>query len=117
MARLRAELALEKEEKRKAQEEVNAAMEKAVKDLKSSKDMGDIKIAFTQEAFFEGFQDCLGWIIKNFPDIDVDLLLEEPENRVGPSHVDAEVAPAAHAIEAAPAIPKSASAASEPAHE
>ncbi|KAG1327514.1 hypothetical protein COCNU_01G014480 [Cocos nucifera] len=46
MAKLRAELALEKEERRKAQEEVNAAMERAVQDFKSSKDIEDIKINF-----------------------------------------------------------------------
>ena len=56
-------------------------------------------------------------VIENFSDIDLDLLLEEPENRAGPSHADAEVAPIAHFIKAAPVIPKFAGAASEPAHE
>ncbi|EHA8586187.1 hypothetical protein COCNU_scaffold000005G000010 [Cocos nucifera] len=46
MAKLRAELALEKEERRKAQEEVSAIMGRAVQDFKSSKDMEDIKIDF-----------------------------------------------------------------------
>ncbi|KAG1338526.1 hypothetical protein COCNU_04G008320 [Cocos nucifera] len=46
MAKLRAELVLEKEEKRKAQEEVSTAMERAVQNFKSSKDMEDIKIDF-----------------------------------------------------------------------
>ncbi|EHA8588133.1 hypothetical protein COCNU_scaffold004190G000010 [Cocos nucifera] len=117
MARLRAELALEKEEKRKVQEEVNATMERALQDFKSSKDMEDIKIAFAQEAFLEGFQVCLGLIIENFFDIDVDLLLEEPENRASPLCTDAKVTPAAHAIEATPVISKSVGAAFEPALE
>ena len=46
MVKLRAKLPLEKEERRKAQEEVNAAMERVVQDFKSSKDMEDIKIDF-----------------------------------------------------------------------
>ncbi|EHA8587498.1 hypothetical protein COCNU_scaffold002442G000010 [Cocos nucifera] len=56
MAKLRAELALEKKEKRKAQEEVSAAMERAVQNFKSSKDIEDIKIDFALKAFLEGFQ-------------------------------------------------------------
>ena len=44
MAKLRAELALEKAEKRKAQEKVNTAIERVVQDFKSSKNMKDIKI-------------------------------------------------------------------------
>ncbi|KAG1342250.1 hypothetical protein COCNU_05G004790 [Cocos nucifera] len=55
MAKLRTELPLKKEERRKAQEEVNAAIERAVQDFKSSKDMEDIKIDFTQDSFLEGF--------------------------------------------------------------
>ncbi|EHA8587673.1 hypothetical protein COCNU_scaffold002951G000030 [Cocos nucifera] len=55
MVKLRAKLTLEKEERRKAQEEVNAAMEMALQDFKSSKDMEDIKIDFTEESFLEGF--------------------------------------------------------------
>ncbi|EHA8589530.1 hypothetical protein COCNU_scaffold010566G000010 [Cocos nucifera] len=55
MVKLRAKLALEKEEKRKAHEEVNAAMERAMQDFKSSKDMEDIKIDFAQKSFLEGF--------------------------------------------------------------
>ena len=47
MVKLRAELALEKEERRKAQEKVRAAMERTVQDFKSSQDMEDIKINFT----------------------------------------------------------------------
>ncbi|EHA8587541.1 hypothetical protein COCNU_scaffold002541G000020 [Cocos nucifera] len=46
MTKLRVELALKKEEKRKVQEEVSAAMERAVQNFKSSKDMEDIKIDF-----------------------------------------------------------------------
>ncbi|EHA8589664.1 hypothetical protein COCNU_scaffold011817G000010 [Cocos nucifera] len=48
---------------------VGAMMVRAIQDFKSSKDMEDIKIAFAQEAFLEGFQVCLGWVIENFPDI------------------------------------------------
>ncbi|EHA8586720.1 hypothetical protein COCNU_scaffold000795G000010 [Cocos nucifera] len=90
MAKLRAELVLKKEEKRKAQEEVSAAMERAVQNFKSSKDMVDIKIDFAQEAFLEGFQVYMGQVIENFPNIDLDHLLEELEDRAGPSCIDAE---------------------------
>ncbi|EHA8588942.1 hypothetical protein COCNU_scaffold007383G000020 [Cocos nucifera] len=46
VAKLRAELALEKEEKRKPQEEVSATLERAMQNFKSSKDMEDIKVDF-----------------------------------------------------------------------
>ncbi|EHA8586915.1 hypothetical protein COCNU_scaffold001165G000010 [Cocos nucifera] len=55
MMKLRAELDLKKKEKRKAQEEVSAAMERAMQNIKSSKDLEDIKIDFAEEAFLEGF--------------------------------------------------------------
>ncbi|EHA8586393.1 hypothetical protein COCNU_scaffold000311G000010 [Cocos nucifera] len=93
MLKLRAELALEKEERRKAKEEVSTAMERAVQNFKSSKDMEDIKIDFAQEAFLEGFQVSMWRVAKNFPNINLDLLLQEPEDRAGPSRANAEVAP------------------------
>ncbi|EHA8587672.1 hypothetical protein COCNU_scaffold002951G000010 [Cocos nucifera] len=117
MAKLRAKLALEKEERRKAQEEVNAAMKRAVQDFKSSKDMEDIIIDFTQESFLEGFWICLGWVIENFPNIDLDLLIEELENRASPSHADANVAPTAYAVEVTLKVLEPASVASRPARE
>ncbi|EHA8588125.1 hypothetical protein COCNU_scaffold004146G000010 [Cocos nucifera] len=92
MAKLRAKLALEKE-KRKTQEEVSTAMERAMQNFKSSKDMEDIKIDFAQEAFLEGFQVCMGRVIKNFSNIDLDHLLEAPEDRADPSRTNVEVAP------------------------
>ncbi|EHA8589777.1 hypothetical protein COCNU_scaffold012270G000020 [Cocos nucifera] len=93
MAKLRAELALKKEEKRKVQEEVSATMKRTVQNFKSSKDMEDIKIDFAQEAFLEGFQVCMGRVAENFFNIDLDLFLEEPDDRAGPSSIVAEVAP------------------------
>ncbi|EHA8587588.1 hypothetical protein COCNU_scaffold002710G000010 [Cocos nucifera] len=73
---LRTALAQEEEEKRKAQEGVRAVVEQAVQSFKSSRDMEDIKIAFAQEAFIEGFQICLGSIAENFFEVDLDLLME-----------------------------------------
>ncbi|EHA8586520.1 hypothetical protein COCNU_scaffold000478G000070 [Cocos nucifera] len=93
IAKLRAELALEKEEKRKAQEEVSTAMERVMQNLKSSKDMEDIKIDFAQKVLLKGFQVYMGRVAENFSNIDLDLLLEEPEDRASPSCIDAEVAP------------------------
>ncbi|KAG1330502.1 hypothetical protein COCNU_02G004700 [Cocos nucifera] len=51
---LRTALAQE-EEKRKAQEGIGTAVERAIESFKSSRDMEDTKIAFAQEAFIEGF--------------------------------------------------------------
>ncbi|EHA8587787.1 hypothetical protein COCNU_scaffold003235G000010 [Cocos nucifera] len=99
MMKLRTTLALEEVERRKAQKEVGAAMEMAIQDFKSSKDMEDIKIAFAQEALLEEFQVCLGWITENFPDIDLDLLIDELGDKVGPSCADVEVAPIAYIAE------------------
>ncbi|KAG1367014.1 hypothetical protein COCNU_13G008040 [Cocos nucifera] len=47
MMNLRTVLAQEEEEKRKAQEGVDAVVQRAVESFKSSRDMEDIKIAFT----------------------------------------------------------------------
>ncbi|EHA8587618.1 hypothetical protein COCNU_scaffold002848G000010 [Cocos nucifera] len=60
---------------------------------------------------------CLGWVIENFPDIDLNLLIEEPKNRANPSYADAEVATAVHVVEATPKVPKPMSAAFGPAQE
>ena len=59
----------------------------------------------------------MGWVVEKFPDIDLDLLIEELENRASPSHIDAEVAPTAHAVEATLEVLEPASAASKPAQE
>ncbi|EHA8589541.1 hypothetical protein COCNU_scaffold010756G000010 [Cocos nucifera] len=55
MMNLRTALAQEEEEKRKAQEGIDAMVEQAIESFKSSMDMEDIKIAFAHKAFIEGF--------------------------------------------------------------
>ncbi|EHA8587217.1 hypothetical protein COCNU_scaffold001594G000010 [Cocos nucifera] len=92
-------------------------MERAVQDFKASKDMKDIKIDFAQEFFLEGFQICLGWVVENFPDIHLDLLIEKLEDKAAPPRIDAEVAPTAHVVEVTLEVPESVSAVSEPARE
>ncbi|KAG1327767.1 hypothetical protein COCNU_01G017010 [Cocos nucifera] len=86
---LKAALSLEEEKQRKAKEEVDAEKERAVEVFKSTKVMEDIKIAFTQEAFLEGFMVCMKRIVKKFPNTDLDFLIEEPGDKVEPSHIDA----------------------------
>ncbi|EHA8588520.1 hypothetical protein COCNU_scaffold005638G000010 [Cocos nucifera] len=51
--------------------------------------MEDIKIAFAQEAFLEGFEICMRRIEKNFRGVDPNLLTDESSEGVGPSNAGA----------------------------
>ncbi|KAG1327679.1 hypothetical protein COCNU_01G016130 [Cocos nucifera] len=99
---LRTALTLSKEKKRKAEEEVNTKRERAVEVFKSSKVMEDIKIAFAQEAFLEGFKICMRRVAKNFPKVDLDLLIDEPHEEAGPPNASV----TSLAIESALGAPK-----------
>ena len=79
-------LALEEDKQKKVKEEIDAKKERAIEVFKSSKAMEDIKIAFTQEAFLEGFKVCMKRIAKRFPDMDIDFLIEEPDDKAEPSY-------------------------------
>ena len=65
---LRVALILSEAKRNKAEVEVGIKRERAVEAFKSSKAMEDIKIAFTHEAFLEGFEICMRRVTKNFPE-------------------------------------------------
>ncbi|EHA8587441.1 hypothetical protein COCNU_scaffold002240G000010 [Cocos nucifera] len=118
--KLRIALAQEREEKGKAQEGVDAAVEEAIESFKSSRDMEDIKIAFAQEAFIEGFQIYLGRVAKNFSKVDLDLLMKESDDRADPSSLRVGViltdVPSSSIVGAILEAPKLVIAMPEPAH-
>ncbi|EHA8586901.1 hypothetical protein COCNU_scaffold001137G000010 [Cocos nucifera] len=76
-------LTLMEEKRKKIEEEVGAEKERAIEAFKSSKAMEDIKIAFTREAFLEGFEICMRRFAKNFADVDLELLTDEPNEEAG----------------------------------
>ncbi|KAG1365004.1 hypothetical protein COCNU_12G000040 [Cocos nucifera] len=76
--RLRAALAFSEVKKKKTEEEISVERERAVKAFKSSQAMEDIKIAFFQETFLEGFEICMRRVVKNFSGVDLDFLTDEP---------------------------------------
>ncbi|EHA8586676.1 hypothetical protein COCNU_scaffold000719G000010 [Cocos nucifera] len=55
--------------------------------------MEDIKITFAQEAFVEGFQIYLERVAENFFKVDLDLLMEEPNDKADPSSLRVRVIP------------------------
>ena len=83
----------------------------------SSKSMEDIKVALAQEAFLEGFQIYLRRIAKNFPDVDLDLLTDEPSDEASPSNIGIEVAAASPIAKLASKVSKPATVVPEPARE
>ncbi|KAG1370910.1 hypothetical protein COCNU_16G000040 [Cocos nucifera] len=85
---LRAALTLSKDKKRKVEEKIDAKREQAIEVFKSFKVMEDTKIASTQEAFLEGFKIYMKRATKNFSEVDLDLLTDEPHEEVGPSNAD-----------------------------
>ncbi|EHA8588205.1 hypothetical protein COCNU_scaffold004374G000020 [Cocos nucifera] len=64
---LKAVLTLSKDKRKKEEEEIGTEREWAVEAFKSSQAMEDIKIAFTKEAFVEGFKIYMRRVVKNFP--------------------------------------------------
>ena len=85
---LRAALTPSKDKRRRAKEEVGAKREQAIEVFKSSKAMEDIKIAFVQESFLEGVEICMR-VAKNFFEVDLDLLIDEPSKEADPSNAGA----------------------------
>ncbi|EHA8588342.1 hypothetical protein COCNU_scaffold004798G000010 [Cocos nucifera] len=86
---LRAALTLSKDKRKKAEEEVSIERERAVEAFKSSRAMEDIKIAFAQEAFLEGFEIYMRRVVKNFPRVDLDFLTNKPNGEADPSNIGA----------------------------
>ncbi|KAG1363510.1 hypothetical protein COCNU_11G003370 [Cocos nucifera] len=108
---LKAALSLAEEKRKKVEEEVDAERERAIKAFKSSKAMKDIKIAFTREAFLEGFEICMERIVKNFLDVNLDLLMDELGKEADPFDagiISPMAEPTPEAFELAVAAPKSA---------
>ena len=91
LARLKVALTLSEDKRKKVEEEVNTESEKAIEAFKSSKAMEDIKIAFAQEAFLEGFEICMRRVTKNFSKVDLNLLTNEPSDEAGPSNTGADI--------------------------
>ncbi|EHA8592134.1 hypothetical protein COCNU_contig69304799G000010 [Cocos nucifera] len=77
-----AALTLSEDKRKKVEEEVGAKRERVVKAFKSSQAMEDIKIAFAKEAFLQGFMICMRRVMKNFSEVDLDLLMDEPSEEV-----------------------------------
>ncbi|EHA8590634.1 hypothetical protein COCNU_scaffold021527G000010 [Cocos nucifera] len=88
-AGLRAALTPSKDKRRRNKEEVGAEREQAIEVFKSSKAMEDIKIAFVQESFLEGFKICMRRVAKNFSEVDLDLLIDEPSKEADASNAGA----------------------------
>ncbi|EHA8588953.1 hypothetical protein COCNU_scaffold007393G000010 [Cocos nucifera] len=109
---LRTGLTHSEDKRRKAKEEVSTERERAIEVFKSSKAMEDTKIAFALEAFLEEFEICMR-VAKYFPEVDLDLLIDEPHEEAGPSNVGA----TSPAIESTLGAPKPAARALEFVHE
>ncbi|KAG1365003.1 hypothetical protein COCNU_12G000030 [Cocos nucifera] len=85
----KAALTLFKDKRNKVEEKVDVEKEWTVEAFKSSKAMEDIKIAFVRKAFLEGFEICMRRVVKNFLDVDLNILMDELDEEVDPSNTGA----------------------------
>ena len=82
-------MALSKDKRKKNEEKISTEKERAIEAFKSFTAMEDIKITFAKEAFLEGFEICMRRVVKNFPEVDLDLLTDELGEEADPSDVGA----------------------------
>ncbi|EHA8586650.1 hypothetical protein COCNU_scaffold000674G000020 [Cocos nucifera] len=86
---LKVALDLSEDKRKKAKEEIGTEKEHAIEAFMSFIAMEDIKIAFAKEAFLEEFEICMRKVAKNFPEVDLDFLMDEPSEEVDPFNIDA----------------------------
>ncbi|EHA8586813.1 hypothetical protein COCNU_scaffold000979G000030 [Cocos nucifera] len=81
-----------------------------MEEFKVSSEMKDLNIAFSQEAFIEGFELCEGRVARRFPELDLSFLGEEEAGKkVGPSSIEANLSstkPIAEVLEPAMEVPE-----------
>ncbi|KAG1370929.1 hypothetical protein COCNU_16G000230 [Cocos nucifera] len=119
--RLKAALALEEERRKEAENKVaelkarmaksiSKAMTQAMKEFKTSSEMRNLNVEFSQEAFIKDFELCEGRVAQRFPKLDLSFLEEEEDEvDMGPSDAVVDppfIEPASSPSESAVEVPK-----------
>ena len=118
------------EERRKAEAEVSKLKEQiptlvsearaqAVEEFKTSFEMRDLNIKFSQATFIKGFELCQEKVVGKFPELDLSFLDEASDDEAGPSEAATGLPPvgtsstAAAAVTDLPGVPSSSTSAPE----